>query len=112
MNMKVAEPRKRAAEPGVEKPSAGIQWVFECRPFEHIFIDLINQANHRTVCHMELFFTRTKIKTSYELFCVLMPAKDDMPKEFVERGRLFKREQNPACYKEFQTRNNSFSLRE
>ena len=38
---------------------------------------------------------------------MLMPAKDDTQKESVERGRLFKREQNPACYNEFQARNYS-----
>ena len=55
----------------MEKPPAGIQWVFDCRPFEHLFIDLINQANHRTVCHMKLVFTRATTKTSYELLlCV------------------------------------------
>ena len=90
--MKAAEPRKRAAEPGVEKPPAGIRWVFECRPFEHIFTDLINLANHRTVCHMKLVFIRAKIKTSYELL-LYVDAKGDTSKELVERGRLFKREQ-------------------
>ena len=41
---------------------------------------------------------------------MLMLAKDDTQKESVERGSLFKKEQNPACYKEFQARNYSFSL--
>ena len=41
---------------------------------------------------------------------MLMLAKDDTPKEPIERGRLFKREQNPACYKEFQDRNYNFNL--
>ena len=44
---------------------------------------------------------------------MLMMAKVDTLKEPVERGRLFKREQtDPACYKELQARNYSFSLRE
>ena len=42
---------------------------------------------------------------------MLMPAKD-IQKESVERERLSKREQNPACYKDFQATNYSFSLRE
>ena len=79
----MTEPRKRAAEPAVEKPPAGIRWVFQCRPFEHLFINLINQANHRTVCHMKLVFTGAKIKTSYELLlCV-----DDGKGRYSERAR-------------------------
>ena len=71
MNMEAAEPQKQVAEPGVEKPPAGIRWVFECHPFKHLFIDLINQANHRTVCHMKVVIPRAKIKTSYEVTCML-----------------------------------------
>ena len=60
---------------------------------------------------MKPFFTRAKIKTSYELLLCVDAGKGRYA-ERVERGKLFKREQNQACYKEFQARNYDFSLRE